>query len=190
MYEVIRKGTMPTSSVSYGDAHRPWSRIRTLDGMKNEIKANNADIKLFEKQLKEAVEGNEKQKLRELIAKRKKRNKFLEAEIKEKTERQEKYKRIGDRIKARVSIFGGIDHYNGIGYYTTTPVGQTIHQIDPEADNGLAGVLDDAKGWYSALSTMHKVLFVGALYAAIGGGVVLYRRRRKTIKRNCSCQDK
>lgn len=184
MYGVIRRGTMPVPSYGYSDAVRPASRLRTLSGMKKQIEANKADIKLFEKQLKEAKESDEKQKLRELIAKRKEKNKYLEAEIKEKTERQEKYKRAWERTKARWNTF------SGIGYYTTTPVGQTIRPIDPEADSGFAGALDDAKGWYSALSTMHKVLFVGALYAAIGGGVMLYRRRRKAIKRNCSCQDK
>lgn len=184
MYGVIRQGTMPVRSPGYGDAVRPASRIRTISGMKKQIEANNADIKLFEKQLKEAKGSDEKQKLRELIAKRKQKNKYLEAEIKEKTERQEKYKRAWERAQARWNTFGGI------GYYTSTQIGRTIQPIDPEADNGLAGVLDDAKGWYGALSTMHKVLFVGALYAAIGGGVVLYRRRRKSIKRNCSCQDK
>ena len=53
MYGVIRQGTMPVRSPGYGDAVRPASRLRTISGMKKQIEANNADIKLFEKQLKD-----------------------------------------------------------------------------------------------------------------------------------------
>ena len=187
MYGVIRQGTMPVypkSALGRAEYGVSEGYLRTLDGMKKQIEGIEADIKLFEKQLKVAKTSDEKDKLRDLLQKRKEKKKEVEKAIKIKTERQDERKRKWERFKARTSL------WSGIGIYTQSPVGKRVGQIELGPDEDYSGVLDSAKDWYSGLSMLHKALVIGAAYAAIGGGVLLYRRRRKSIKRNCSCQDK
>ncbi len=187
MYGVIRQGTMPVypkSTLGRAEYGVSEGRFRRLEGMKKQIEGIEADIKLFEKQLKVAKTADEKDKLRKLIQKRKEKKNDLEKAIKLKTERKAERERGWERFKARAGL------YSGIGIYTQSPVGKRVGQIELGPDEDYSGVLDSAKDWYSGLSGLHKALVIGAVYAAIGGGVLLYRRRRKSIKRNCSCQNK
>ena len=187
MYGVIRQGTMPVypkSTLGRAEYGVSEGYLRSLYGMKKQIEGIEADIKLFEKQLKVAKSGDEKDNLRNLIQKRKEKKNDLEKAITLRTERKAERKRGWERLKARWNP------YAGIGIYTQSPVGKRVGQIELGPDEDYSGVLDSAKDWYSGLSGLHKALVIGAVYAAIGGGVLLYRRRRKSIKRNCSCQNK
>jgi len=187
MYGVIRQGTMPVypkSTLGHAEYGVSSGRFHSLEGMKKRIEGNEADIRLYEKQLKVAKTADEKDQLRKLIQRKKEKNKDLEKAIKLKTERKAERERRLERFKARMGL------YSGIGIYTQSPVGKRVGQIELGPDEDYSGVLDSAKDWYSGLSGLHKALVIGAAYAVIGGGVLLYRRRRKSIKRNCSCQNK
>lgn len=82
------------------------SRLRRIDGMKNEIENRKAAIVRFKGQLKKA-KGKEKAKLHKLIAKYEARIKALREAIEEKGERKGSRKRWWERAQTRATVFAG-----------------------------------------------------------------------------------
>lgn len=82
------------------------SRLRRIDGMKNEIENRKAAIVRFKGQLKKA-KGKERAKLHKLIAKYEARIKALREAIEEKGERKGSRKRWWERAQTRATVFAG-----------------------------------------------------------------------------------
>lgn len=82
------------------------SRLRRIDGMKNEIENRKAAIVRFKGQLKKA-KGKEKAKLLRLIAKYEARIKALREAIEEKEARKGGRERWWERAQTRATVFAG-----------------------------------------------------------------------------------
>lgn len=82
------------------------SRLRRIEGMKNEIENRKSAIVRFKGQLKKA-KGKEKAKLHRLIAKYEVRIKALHEAIKEKEARKGGRERWWERAQTRATVFAG-----------------------------------------------------------------------------------
>jgi len=167
---VIRKGAIILSNMGghfgyseygygYGyagkEAEGVADRLRTVDGMRREIKNREQAIKTFEKQLDDA-KGNERQRIKDLIQKYKKQIRELEAGIKAKTSRKEKRGRFWERAKARFGVYSGL-------------------ALTDAADD-LSGMVDDYADWYKGQSMLVRA---GILLGAAGLTYAAYKGYQK-----------
>lgn len=172
---VIRKGAIILSNTggqlgysdhAYGygygyagkEAEGVADRLRTVDGMRREIKNRQQAIKTFEDQLDDA-KGNERQRIKDLIQKYKKQIRELEAGIKAKTERKAKRGRFWDRVKARVGVYSGL----------------ALTDVADAADD-FSGMVDDYTDWFGNQSMLVRA---GILLGAAGLGYVAYKGYQK-----------